>query len=781
VSDFASCIPKTATRLPEEIRKMLVESDDPNRVLDEYITTLSVKKKEAAFQAVRLAEALDKIEDYPGSFHEGFMALLVKDPRGKSRYANVDKNAQYYQGVFHSRLADMLAQFRTKRFGYWQDEANLQKFIRAVYGETTDDAKINEFAKSWLNTAELARRLKNKNGASISKNERFLMPQNHDARAIRSVGLDEWKETIRPMLDRKLMLDDAGKPLDNRQLEDLLNYAYESITTHGLNKVEDLTVPKLGKKLSRRGSERRILYFKDADSWMKYQKDFGKGDLWSTLTDWIDSNAHDISLLEIMGPNPNTTYRALLTAGEKRGALTVSNKRMLEAQFNVVSGKTNQGELTTGADFMQSFRNVITAAFLGKAFLSAISDIGFQAMTSNYNKIPAFKVLSRQISLMSPSSIQDQKAAVRMGLIADAWVNRSHASNKFADVYGTDQSAKLAEAVMRISLLKPWTDAGRKAFGMEFSGLIADNFKKSFGELDDGLKRAMNTYGITPQDWNRFRRTPKLIHKGAEFADFTQAGGKKFHQMVMSETDFAVPTPDARVRAITTGGLQRGTIVGEVWRSAFMIKSFPITIATTHFYRAAYQATTAEKVGYAATLLATTTVMGGIALQAKDLAAGRDPRPVDNKEFFIAALQQGGGLGLMGDFIFSDVNRFGGGVAETIVGPAGDLIDTGLKLTHGNVRELIAGEETHILGESIDILEKYSPSVWQVHLLKQSLFDQLEMMADPDAEKKYRRLMKKRRTEYNQEYWWRPGTKITDVLTGEADIRAPDLESITED
>ena len=85
------------------------------------------------------------------------------------------------------------------------------------------------------------------------------MPQNHDARAIRNVGVDEWKETIRPMLDRKLMLDDAGKPLDNRQLEDLLDYAYESITTHGLNKVEDLTVPRLGKKLSRRGSERQIL------------------------------------------------------------------------------------------------------------------------------------------------------------------------------------------------------------------------------------------------------------------------------------------------------------------------------------------------------------------------------------------------------------------------------------------------------------------------------------------------------------------------------------------
>jgi len=394
-------------------------------------------------------------------------------------------------------------------------------------------------------------------------------------------------------------------------------------------------------------------------------------------------------------------------------------------------------------------------------------------LTTQYNNIPTFKVLSRQLKLMSPSSIEDQKFAVRMGLIAESWVSRAHAANRYAEVYGTGMSAKLADAVMRASLLKPWTDAGRKAVGMEFAGVLADNFGKEFDQLDDGLRRAMQTYDITPSDWNRFRRTPLLNHKGATFADLTQAGGKKFHQMVMSETDYAVPTPDSRVRAITTGGLQRGTIAGEAWRSAFMIKSFPITIATTHFYRAAYQSTLGEKVGYTALLLLSTTVFGGIALQAKDIAAGRDPRPANTPEFFLAALQQGGGLGLFGDFIFSDTNRFGGGIAETIAGPAGQLADTALRFTHGNIRELIQGEETHILGEGVEILERYTPDIWQLHLFKSALFDQLEMLADPEAEKKYRRLMKKRATEYNQGYWWRPGEALP--------RRAPEFENIIED
>jgi hypothetical protein len=58
-------------------------------------------------------------------------------------------------------------------------------------------------------------------------------------------------------------------------------------------------------------------------------------------------------------------------------------------------------------------------------------------------------------------------------------------------------------------------------------------------------------------------------------------------------------------------------------------------------------------------------------------------------------------------------------------------------------------------------------------MFKSSFFDQLEMMADPDAEKKYRRLMRKRAVEYNQDYWWRPGEPLP--------RRAPEFEGIIED
>jgi hypothetical protein len=330
-------------------------------------------------------------------------------------------------------------------------------------------------------------------------------------------------------------------------------------------------------------------------------------------------------------------------------------------------------------------------------------------------------------------------------------------SNRYSDIYGNGVTAKAAEAVMRGSLLSPWTDAGRKAFGMEYASLLADNFGKAINELEPATQRAFESYGIDSALWDTFRKTKPLDFKGAKFADMTQDGGKKFHQMVMSETDFAVPTPDAKVRAITTGGLGRATIEGQAWRSVMMLKSFPITIATTHFYRAAYQATTADKLAYAGLFATTSTIMGGMALQMKDVAAGREPRPMDSPEFFAAAFQQGGGLGIFGDFLFSDVNRFGGGLTQTITGPTGQLLDSTVKFTLGNIREAVKGEETNILGEAVQLGKRYAPKVWQTRLFTDAMADQIEMMANPDAQRRFNRTVRKRQKEFNQGYWWKPG------------------------
>tara|TARA_B100000123_G_C25448010_1_gene304717 strand:- start:37 stop:549 length:513 start_codon:yes stop_codon:yes gene_type:complete len=152
--------------------------------------------------------------------------------------------------------------------------------------------------------------------------------------------------------------------------------------------------------------------------------------------------------------------------------------------------------------------------------------------------------------------------------------------------------------------------------------------------------------------------------------------------------------------------------------------------------------------------------MGALALQLKEMSKGRDPRPMTDAEFWTAAFLQGGGLGIYGDFLFADVNRFDRGLAETIAGPVVGFANDVRKLTIGNLMEAAYGEDTKVASELINFAGRYTPgaSLWYMRLgLERMVLDQMKMMADPQARQKFRKLEGRYRRDYGQRYWWRPG------------------------
>ena len=765
--------------LKQSIEQNMEKGIDPEAVVDELVNKISRAKREAAMQAVVLKKIKNFFDGYTQtisgetpSYYTKLMALLTKDSAFGAPYRNVEYTARSYSKRFHTDLSGLLNRFQKKGLGFFDDEANLNKLIRAIYGEATDDVEINQFAKDWLKLVDRTVDLKNKFGASISKNEDFLLPQRHDPSAILKLAKDRndakriWIDRIRDKLDYTKMLDDQGRQLTQLEIfgtqdeDGLLGNVFESIVTGGLNKVGPLEAPRtMGRKLSRKGSDQRVLYFKDAESWIEYQNDFGRGDIFGTLVDFIESSANDIALLELMGPNPETTWRVFLAQAQKSG-IKFGQTRRLQDTWNNVSGKVNEGNPMAFGNMFQAVRNLDQAALLGKAFISAVSDIGFQTITSQYNKLPTFRILGKTLQTLTAPG-EDLRIAAQIGLGADAWITMAHSSNRFGETYGIGFTSKLANAVMKASLLEPWTNGNRRAFGMEFSGALARSFDTEWEALDAGFRSMMERNGIVKREWDQFRSTEVLEYEGAVFANFNADESLKFQSMVLQETDIAVPTPDARVRSVLNMGQQRGTIEGEFWRSFFAIKSFPITIAMTHMTRGWYAGSQASRAKYLGSLLVTTTALGAIALQAKDIVAGRDPRAlhkdggmIPDKDFLTAAMLQGGGLGIFGDFVFADTSRFGKGFFETLAGPSFDTADRFVRFTKGTVRSVISDEEYNILGEGAKIIDRYTPSIWQTQLFEQAFFQSLQEMVDPEADNKLRRLMRSREKEYNQGFWW---------------------------
>jgi len=134
---------------------------------------------------------------------------------------------------------------------------------------------------------------------------------------------------------------------------------------------------------------------------------------------------------------------------------------------------------------------------------------------------------------------------------------------------------------------------------------------------------------------------------------------------------------------------------------------------------------------------------------------------------------QGGGLGIYGDFMFGNVNRFGGGLAETVAGPVVGFASDLQKLTVGNIMQTVQGKDTNAASEFISFAGRYTPgsSLWYSRLaLERLVLDQAKLWADPKAKSKFRRTEKRYNKQYGQKFWWSAG----DTLPS----RSPDLSNL---
>ena len=88
----------------------------------------------------------------------------------------------------------------------------------------------------------------------------------------------------------------------------------------------------------------------------------------------------------------------------------------------------------------------------------------------------------------------------------------------------------------------------------------------------------------------------------------------------------------------------------------------------------------ADNLGTAAAMarfFAITAVFGYAAMSLKDIVKGREPRDPRSFKAAQAALLQGGGLGIYGDFLFGESkNRFGGGPLDTLIGPTAGMLSS---------------------------------------------------------------------------------------------------------
>lgn len=707
---------------------------------------------------------------------------------GRATYSNVEGRMKAVRSRAHGMIDGILADHSTNVRGQIRNRAQLSDIVRELFGKDSGNLAAKELADAWTRSAEMLRQRFNAAGGDVGKMEGWGLPQSHNSQAVRDAGYDTWRAAILPALDRARMIDpDTGMPFTDEALERALIDSFEKIRSDGWSAREPGATGQGA--LANRRSDARFYVFKSPEAWMEYAEQFGTGNAFDAMMGHIDGMARDIAMMEILGPNPDNSLRWLKdtlvkSAQTDRAPGTdavdsaSSAGKLIDELYDELTGASQRPRNRKAAMFGSAVRAFKTSTALGSATLSAVTDLAFQASTRLLNGLPVKGMLRDYTKLMKPGSVEDQKLAVRLGLIAEEWAGRTAGQSRAMGEEMTGEvSRRLAEGVLRVSGLNRLTQAGRWAFGMEFLSTITSARQIAFDGLDGGFRGVLERYGIGAGEWDKIRATPVEMDRGAEWIKPAniedRALGDRLVEMIARETDHAVPTADLRTRAMINNVAKRGTVTGELLRSAFLFKGFGISVVTMQARRImeiAGRDGAARAGKYFAGLAIGTTLMGAMALVLKDLAAGRDPSRVFDDdgnlspEFWMGALLQGGGFGIFGDLLKSTTSRTGSGLAGTLAGPIiGDIETLGRLATSSNP----AGDALKFLRQQIP-----GSTLWYARLaFDRMVADQLQELVDPNYRKSWRRL-EKWAEEQGTEFWWSPG----EMAPG----RAPDMTNATE-
>ena len=226
----------------------------------------------------------------------------------------------------------------------------------------------------------------------------------------------------------------------------------------------------------------------------------------------------------------------------------------------------------------------------------------------------------------------------------------------------------------------------------------------------------------------------------------------KYQTHIFNEESVAIIEAGVRERSVINLG-DAGTIQGELGRTLFQFKGFPLAYMMRIGHRAFAQGDIKSRATFLVSLLAYQTLAGAFIVQLQNIANGKNPEPVFTTDFFTKSLLKGGGLSFLGDLMsaFSDPTgrSFGDFVAGPLISQGGKL---GMLLT-GMGNNIIEGKESTRLMEVANTLKGNLPlqNLWYSKLIiDRMLYSKLQNMIDPDYLPKLQQRMENR----GNSYWW---------------------------
>ncbi|MDD8024269.1 MAG: hypothetical protein PHX82_14305 [Paracoccaceae bacterium] len=730
--------------------------------------------------ARRLIDAVNAADD-PGRVIRDMIEGHTRDGyRGES----VRGLMEAYTDTINATLAEVLQEHGLNVIGSVRNRLRFMNVIRELHGQKTGDAAAEKLAEAVRAAQRRMRQLYNAYGGDIGELVDYGIAHAHSAEMLIKHGFDKWARDITPLLDWSRIVDlRTGQPFaaakgalpDPADAQRFLKDIYDGIVTRGW---DDRTPSQMagGKALYNQRGDHRVLHFRDGDTWLTYNQTYGQADAFSAMINSLHGLARDVAMMRVLGPNPRGGLELAIQTGIKRAEMAGDAKmaarvhsqgRLAKVMLAHVDGSASVPDNIVWAALFSGTRGVLASTQLGSAILSSVTDVATIRVAAKVIGLKPSNVMTRTMSLSM--SGMTRKQAARLGYVAQTLGEAGGGSARyFGDLLGTGITSRLSGFTLRASGLNFVTDMRRIAFQMETSAKLADMADLPWDKIDPKMRAMMEKRGLTAQDWDHLR-APEARFVTEDGADFISAHWYLEHQTALprmeaegiamrlqmairEELEFALPTMSIEGKARVQGDAAPGSIPGEMLRSTTGYKGYPLSLTMGQYRRFMQQSGRGSKAEYAANLLVPLVLLGAVAIQLKEVAKGNDPRPMDDRKFWWAALFQSGGLGIFGDFFAAEASRTGGGLGEALSGPVFGLFGDAGRLVAAPAQAAIEGRDMNWGRAAARFQRMNTPvlsSLWYARAaFDRTVSDTIQEFLDPEARADWRRRERQQQKDY---------------------------------
>jgi hypothetical protein len=584
------------------------------------------------------------------------------------------------------------------------------------------------------------------NGAWIGNYDGYITRTTHSPDRALRMGKDAWVDlafkthdldTIYPNMPAA----EIKKQLGN-QWQRIATGEHQQFSPQNLELMQHLPGQNMAKKIS----ESRSIHFKDADSWLAFMEGASDETPTSVVVKSLLTGGRDAGLMSVWGTNPKASFladmqmlrlkaaRAVDTDGGKQLRAFERNEVNYRRWFGLMDGELGKPVNSLAARITQNYLALQRTAKLGFLPFAMATHIGTVHGELRYQGVPFLKRITDSVLSFIPNGPVRNEVVQNISSEFHWLTGEMHSMLEGNDMRVGGRFTRgvtgLQNWMFKVIGAQMMNNNLRKSHIAQMASHFGRQRGEDWSSLGMREQRIMKAFDIAEPEWTALtdRETKWLRPSGADQHFLTpdaahsisdRAMGKmaedrgmiardatgeqrdwtpdelnkmrgdlaqKIYRYFADRNDFGAWGHGVGERAILTQGNRPGSALGISLQIMTQYKSFAVFMIRRTLGRDIYGSDSAgEAVSGIVQMCVGTAILGIFQNALTQMLKGQDPttqwkaNPTASVQ---AAMLRGGGMSILGDFLFSEYNRYDKQGVDWLAGPSAGLINSAVALPH---------------------------------------------------------------------------------------------------